>query len=94
MRALLIVLDSVGIGAAPDAAAYGDEGSDTLGHILERCPDLGLPTLWSVKQTCIGAIPPYCEGVKAARIWLALNRVKSTCPVVVPNGPEPLTTAR
>jgi phosphopentomutase len=48
MRALVIVLDSVGIGAAPDAARYGDEGSDTLGHILERCPDLRLPHLWSL----------------------------------------------
>ena len=29
------ILDSVGIGGAPDAAAFGDEGSDTLGHIAE-----------------------------------------------------------
>ncbi|KNY20618.1 phosphopentomutase [Methylobacterium sp. ARG-1] len=36
-RALLIVLDSVGIGGAPDAATYGDAGSDTLGHIAEAC---------------------------------------------------------
>lgn len=36
-RALLIVLDSVGIGGAPDAAAYGDAGADTLGHIAEGC---------------------------------------------------------
>jgi phosphopentomutase len=36
-RALLIVLDSVGIGGAADAAAYGDEGADTLGHIAEAC---------------------------------------------------------
>jgi phosphopentomutase len=36
-RALLIVLDSVGIGGAPDAGAYGDSGSDTLGHIAEAC---------------------------------------------------------
>jgi phosphopentomutase len=36
-RALLIVLDSVGIGGAPDAADYGDEGADTLGHIAEAC---------------------------------------------------------
>ena len=36
MRALLIVLDSVGCGAAPDAAAYGDCGADTLGHLFER----------------------------------------------------------
>lgn len=36
-RALIIVLDSVGIGGAPDAEAYGDAGSDTLGHIAEAC---------------------------------------------------------
>ncbi len=36
-RAVLLVLDSVGIGAAPDAAAYGDLGADTLGHIAEAC---------------------------------------------------------
>lgn len=36
-RVLLIVLDSVGIGGAPDAAHYGDAGSDTLGHIAEAC---------------------------------------------------------
>jgi len=36
-RALILVLDSVGIGAAPDAALYGDEGADTVGHIAEAC---------------------------------------------------------
>ncbi len=38
-RALLIVLDSVGIGGAEDAAAYGDVGADTVGHIAEACAD-------------------------------------------------------
>ena len=37
MRALILVLDSVGIGGAPDAAAYGDEGSNTVAHIAEAC---------------------------------------------------------
>ncbi|TCL95715.1 phosphopentomutase [Rhizobium sp. PP-WC-2G-219] len=37
MRAFLFVLDSLGIGGAPDAAAFGDEGADTLGHIAEFC---------------------------------------------------------
>ncbi|MCB8821715.1 phosphopentomutase [Microvirga rosea] len=36
-RALVIVLDSVGIGGAEDAPAYGDEGADTVGHIAEAC---------------------------------------------------------
>ena len=43
-RALLIVLDSVGMGHAPDAAAYGDEGADTVGHIVAQRA-LHLPTL-------------------------------------------------
>src|SRR3954471_7707386 len=45
MRALVIVLDSVGIGHAPDAAKYGDEGANTLGHIFARCRDTWLPNL-------------------------------------------------
>jgi phosphopentomutase len=36
-RALLIVLDSVGVGAAPDAADFQDEGSNTVGHIAQAC---------------------------------------------------------
>ncbi len=48
MRALLLVLDSVGIGGAPDAADYGDGGANTLGHILEGAPDLRLPNLDSL----------------------------------------------
>jgi phosphopentomutase len=47
MRALLIVLDSAGVGGAPDAAQYGDAGADTLGHIRQRT-GLHLPTLWSL----------------------------------------------
>jgi phosphopentomutase len=43
-RVIWIVLDSVGIGAMPDAASYGDEGSDTLGNIA-RQRKLDLPNL-------------------------------------------------
>jgi phosphopentomutase len=46
-RVIVLVLDSVGIGALPDAAAYGDEGSDTLGHIAAQVP-LHLPLLRSL----------------------------------------------
>ncbi len=37
MRAAIVVMDSVGIGGAPDATRYGDEGADTVGHIAEAC---------------------------------------------------------
>lgn len=44
-RAIIIVLDSVGIGALPDAAEFGDEGVNTLGHIAESAGGLALPNL-------------------------------------------------
>jgi phosphopentomutase len=45
VRAAVIVLDSVGIGHASDAANYGDEGANTLGHIFARVRSLRLPNL-------------------------------------------------
>jgi phosphopentomutase len=44
-RAFVIVLDAVGAGALPDAADYGDEGTNTLAHVAERVGGLRLPTL-------------------------------------------------
>ena len=44
-RACVIVLDAVGAGEAPDAAAYGDEGSDTLGNVAKAVGGLDLPNL-------------------------------------------------
>ena len=44
-RACVIVLDAVGAGALPDAAAYGDEGSDTLGNVARAVGGLDLPNL-------------------------------------------------
>lgn len=44
-RIHLIVLDSVGIGEAPDAEAFGDVGSDTLGHIAEAMGGLNMPNM-------------------------------------------------
>jgi phosphopentomutase len=46
-RVILIVMDSVGVGELPDADAYGDRGSDTLGNISRVVP-LKLPTLRSL----------------------------------------------
>lgn len=44
-RVIWIVLDSVGAGEAPDSERFGDEGADTLGHIIKRCPDIRIPNL-------------------------------------------------
>ena len=44
-KCILIVLDSLGIGALPDAPNFGDEGSDTFGALLRAKPDLKIPNL-------------------------------------------------
>ncbi len=54
-RVILIVLDSVGAGEAPDAAAYGDVGSNTLGNIAAAMGGLHLPNL---QQLGLGNILP------------------------------------
>lgn len=47
-RAIIIVLDSVGIGEMPDAAKYGDEGSNTLVNIKKARPDMDIKNLCSL----------------------------------------------
>lgn len=44
-RVFWIVLDSVGAGELPDASKFGDAGADTIGHIIEACPDVKLPNM-------------------------------------------------
>ena len=46
-RIFTVVLDSVGIGAAGDAEAFGDAGADTLGHISRQVPGMKIPHLQS-----------------------------------------------
>lgn len=74
MKVVLIVLDSVGIGMAPDQADYGDEGAATLPHICTAVGGLALPTL---QKLGLGNIPAVCphplplQGVAPADIPLA-----------------------
>ena len=58
-RAIILVLDGVGVGAAPDAADYGDTGSDTLGNLSRARGGLSLPNL---ADAGLGNIAPI-EGV-------------------------------
>lgn len=44
-RVVMIVMDSLGIGALPDAELFGDSGADTLGHIVDHHPNLHIPNL-------------------------------------------------
>lgn len=61
-RIHLIVMDSVGIGEAPDAAAFDDVGSDTLGHIARECGGLNMPNMSALGLSNIRQI----EGVPSA----------------------------
>lgn len=64
MKVILIVLDSVGIGAAPDAAEYGDTGANTLGNLAEAVGGLELPNL---QRLGLGNIPALIPGGRSIR---------------------------
>lgn len=53
-RVIIIVLDGTGIGELPDAAAYGDSGSNTLMHIKQKIPSLKLENMCSMGLGNIG----------------------------------------
>jgi phosphopentomutase len=60
-RVLVLVCDSWGVGDAPDAAAYGDEGADTLGHTATAVGGLAAPNLGALglgTLTSIEGVPP------------------------------------
>jgi phosphopentomutase len=77
MRAIVLVMDSVGIGSAPDAAVYGDAGANTVGHIAEACarreadgparvgplhvPNLAMLGLGEACRLAGGDVPPGLE---------------------------------
>jgi phosphopentomutase len=61
-RVVLIVLDGAGCGELPDAATYGDEGSDTLGNVAARVP-LGVPNL---RALGLGRVVPLGPGTDHA----------------------------
>jgi phosphopentomutase len=62
-RAIILVLDGVGVGAAEDAAHYGDVGSDTLGNLARAVGGLALPHL---EQVGLGHVHPILGVAPAA----------------------------
>ena len=102
-RAFLIVLDSVGIGAMPDAHEWGDEGSNTLAAIRKHpdfsCPNLEKFGLFAVDgigentpsiRTCYARMTEISKG-KDTTIghWeIAGIRSKSLCPPILTASPR------
>lgn len=75
-RVALIVLDGLGIGEAPDTAAYGDSGSDTLGNVAQAVGGLRLPYLESLGLGCCRPLRGLACGRAAAAHGVALPRSK------------------
>jgi phosphopentomutase len=80
-RACVIVLDAVGAGELPDAASYGDEGSDTLGNVARAVGGLDLPNL---EQLGLGNVedlegcPPQAHAPAVAGRLVARSKGKDT----------------
>ena len=70
-RAIVIVCDGLGVGEAPDAPEFGDQGSDTLGHVLAS-RDVKIPNL---KAWGLGNLPPTFAGAREGAPLGAFGRM-------------------
>ncbi len=109
-RAIVLVLDACGVGALPDAAAYGDEGTNTLAHLAEMAGGLRLPTLGGLGLGCIlplQGVPPVADPVLHGRLhplgpgkdsitghWELMGVVLPSHPPTYPEGFPPEVVAR
>src|SRR5258707_9339169 len=89
-RAIVIVMDSVGIGELPDASAYGDEGSNTVGNIAKRIP-LKVPTLRRLGLDRLVQLGPHdpeetAENAKTAKMSFGRDPSASSAVSAVPSG--------
>ncbi len=75
-RAIVVVLDACGVGELPDAAAYGDAGSNTLGHLADSVGGLELPVLGRLG---LGSIIPI-RGVPPSRAPVVHGRLRPLGP--------------
>ncbi len=104
-RAFVVVIDACGAGAAPDAADYGDEGSNTLAHLAQRLGGLHLPALQRLGLGSIlgldgvapapapvvhGRLRPQGPGKDStAGHWELMGVIAATRPPTYPNGFPP-----
>lgn len=76
-RVFTIVIDSLGIGAMPDAAAYGDAGTDTLGHISDTVAHFDIPNLQKLGMANLHPLKQV-EAVEKPMAYFAILREAST----------------
>src|SRR5689334_14231604 len=71
-RAFVLVIDACGVGALPDAADYGDAGTNTLAHVAELHGGLELPAMQALG---LGAIVPIAGVAQAATLPAVYGRL-------------------
>ncbi len=76
-RIHLIVLDSVGIGEAPDAEKFGDQGADTLGHIAEKMNGLYMPNMGFLGLSNIKAIKGIEKAVSPTAFYTKMQEASN-----------------
>jgi len=76
-RAAIVVLDGVGCGGAPDAAAFGDEGSDTLGNTARAVGGLALPNFARLGLGNLSRIEGVAPAAEPAASWGRLREVSA-----------------
>jgi phosphopentomutase len=76
-RAVILVADGVGCGGAPDAAAYGDAGADTLGNLARAAGGLRLPTLQALGLGNLTAIPGVAPAPAPRGAWGAMREASA-----------------
>src|SRR5439155_1442022 len=98
-RACVIVLDAVGAGALPDAAEFGDEGSDTLGNVARAVGGLDLPNLEALglgNVEDLEGCPPQAGAPAVAGRLIERSKGKDTtlghCELIGIVNPQPLPT--
>lgn len=74
-RAVLIVLDSVGVGELPDAADFGDVGAHTLGHIAEVVDGFDMPNMRSLGLGNIDTLPQLAATASPNANWGKMTEV-------------------
>ena len=89
-RVVILVMDSVGAGASPDAADYGDTGAHTLGNVARHVGGLRLPNLAALG---LGNVTPI-EGVPPTdRARGGFGKMRTVTSVMTPSRPsEPVMT--
>ncbi len=76
-RAVLIVLDSIGVGAMPDADKYGDAGAHTLDHIAEAMADFKIPNLVKLGLGRIDGVTKIEEEIEPAAAYGRLTELSN-----------------